>query len=543
MVNIIALFALFSGVVSTVAFSRNIGGSVKSISHYILGLSVLLIASDYLFLGEEHNPYFGYILISVLSVLFFIGELTKSKHGLIWNVIPLISVGALFLVPDYSALTYLNEGIDGFQEVAFIATLSAVTPFLTHLAKLGISNLIIRFGSIRWADNEDNYLESIVSYAFIGGIAALGGFLAGNAGILIAATYYTGASLIARNKLGLKNDTLLTAGTAMFVIAAYFLLLDYSGFSNLELTRGEVIEGAFIGGFTILIYDLFLLLARHNSGKWKIILTLKAIFIPLVAILALVLAYTQLERLGGMLSVAALLFSLAILSVVFSLFKDYTFIGLKLLSVGAAFVVAPFFRPFEQVSEINLEELGITATTDSNTQDTEPATLSLDESSGNWKILSESSKIFFELGPEKGRTKGEITSISGTIQLSSDINKSSINLKMPVKSLTTYIPDRDEHLMEADFFNEKKFPEMQFNSKAIELKGNYYLVQGEFTMMGVTKPLDVELRIIGKGERNGKSTLVIRGKSVLNRTDFGQKTSAKIGDIVEFNYEIVLESV
>lgn len=537
MVNIIGLFALLSGVVSTVAFARNIGGSVKSISHFILGLSVLLLAADYFYDESDKNQLIAFTLIALLSSLFFIGELTKSKHSLAWNILPLISVGALAFIRNISSFSFLGYGIDGLTEVLLIAALSAVTPFLTHLAKLGISNLIIRFGSIRWADNEDNYLESMVSYAFIGGITALGGFLTGPFGILIAATFYTGASLIARNKLGLKNDTLLTAGSAMYLIIGVFLLLEYSGFPTLDFTRGEVLEGAFVGGFTLLIYDLLLLLARHNSGKWKIILTIKAIVLPLIVILVLALAYTQLERLGGMLSISALLLSLALISVIFSLFKDYTIIGLKLIVLGGAFLLAPHFRPVKPVSAINMEELGIEVTDSSSDA---PESLPLDAAIGKWEISTENSKIYFELGPEKGRTKGEIQSISGHFSIPENTNDARIKLVMKVNSLTTYIPDRDEHLMQSDYFNEPEFPEITFVSNEIARKGDHYLVNGQITMMGVTKNQTVELRIIGVGEKDGNPVMVLSGKSRLNRTDFGQSSSAKIGDIVDFNYEVQL---
>jgi polyisoprenoid-binding protein YceI len=538
MVNIIALFALFSGVVSTIAFARNIGGSVKSVSFYILGLSVLLLSIPYFSTNntQVQAVFLPVLLISILSGLFFIGEITKNKNHIIWNLIPVVSIGALFLIDYSGSYTFLESGTDGQLEILLIATLSAVTPFLTHLAKLGISNLIIRFGSIRWADNEDNYLESIVSYAFIGGISALGVFLTGYTGLLIAATFYTGASFIARNKLGLKNDTILSAGGALFLISAMLILIDYSGFNSLDFTMGEVLQGAFVGGFILLIYDLLLLLARHNSGYWKAILAMKAIVIPIITVFMLAFAYTQLERLGGMLSVAALILVLALISIIFSLFKDYTFVGLQLIVLGFAFLIAPNFRPVVIESTIDLSALGIQ---EHNEQEMENS-IDINEAIGAWVIDSENSKILFEIGPTKGRTKGEITDISGSLTIDQNTTSSSVDLKIKVASLTTYIPDRDEHLMEKDYFDEPTYPEMHYVAKTLSQQGGKNTFQGTFTMMGISHPLNVTIQLLGLGEKGGREVLVITGSSKIDRTQFGQKSSAKIGDIVDFNYEIQL---
>lgn len=546
MVTFTVLFSLFSGIITTTAFAKNIGGSVKAISHYILGLVVLILSIDYFSVeGSEEVAPLPLYLLSILSILFFLGELTKHKYSLGWNLLPITLTGTLFLAPQIELTAFLGSGTDGIDGILVIAALSATTPFLTHLAKLGISNLIIRFGSIRWADNEDNYLESLVSYAFIGGISALGLFLSGYAGLLVAGTFYTGASLVARNKLGLKNDIILSAGSALYLIVAMLILLEYGDYDNLDFTRGEILEGAFIGGFMILIYDLLLLLARFNSGKWKAILTLKAIIVPIMAIGALAFAYTQLERLGGLLSLAAVLVSLALISILFSLFKDYTFIGLKLITVGSVFLVTPYILPVQQSSSIDLASLGIeTETKDQSSPNNvvrEPEGKSFEEAIGKWKINEENSKIFFELGPEKGRTKGEFQVVKGNFDIKQNIENSAIQVTLPVKSLSTFIGPRDEHLMEKDYFHEEKYPEITFVSKSISQKEDGLLVAGDFTMMGVSKELDVKLKLIGKGEKDGNPVIVIWGSSTLNRTHFGMASSSKIGDIVEFTYEVQLK--
>ena len=549
MVIIIALFALFSGIIATIAHSRNNYGSIKSISYFILGVSVLILSIDYFKLGEEENRLLPLFLISVLSIHFFIGELTKNKTAIFWNFIPIIAGLSVFLLPDLVGYSYMGFALESSTEVLLLAILSAITPFLTHLAKLGIGNLIIRFGSIKWAENEENYLESLVSYAFIGGVSALGMFLLGNLGLLIAGTFYLSATFIARNKLGLKNDIISAASGAMFLLVFVPILLKMGSYENLDFTRGEVMEGAFIAGFMIIFYDLLLRLARHNTGKWKFLLTFKALFIPLLAIVLLGFAYTQLERLGGVLALAAVVMSMAILSITFALFKNTTYVALKLTTLGATLLLVPYVKPVEMSDSIDLSALGIEKKEeDEKTKKKEdksafsdgPEGIKLEEGIGSWVIDSDNSIIKFELGPDDGRTKGEFKKVNGTFKVNEDIETSTISVTLPVESLTTFNSMRDEHLMESDYFHEEKYPTMKFVSTLFEPKGDGYRVMGDFTMMGETNEIELTLKLVGVGEKDGKRVMVLWGRSQIDRTNYGMSSSSKIGDIVDFQFEVQL---
>jgi len=549
MVTIIALFALFSGILATIAHSRNNYGSIKSISYFILGISVLILSIDYFKLDEEANRLLPLFLISVLSIHFFIGEITKSKTAIFWNFIPVVASLSILLLPGLKGYSYMGFALESSQEVLLLAILSAITPFLTHLAKLGIGNLIIRFGSIKWAENEENYLESLVSYAFIGGVAALGMFLLGNLGLLIAGTFYLSATFIARNKLGLKNDIISAASGAMFLLVFVPILLEMGGFENLDFTRGEVIEGAFIAGFMIIFYDLLLRLARHNTGKWKFLLTFKALFIPLLAIFLLGFAYTQLERLGGVLALAAVVMSMAILSITFALFKNTTYVALKLTALGAILLLVPYVKPVESTSSIDLAELGIEEGKNQKSekkkvsrsnQPEAPEGKSLEKGIGKWVIDSENSKVKFELGPEDGRTKGEFKKVEGKFTVNEKVETSSISVTLPVESLTTFNSMRDEHLMQSDYFHEEKYPTMTFKSTSFEPQGDGYKVIGDFTMMDVTNQIELTLKLVGVGEKDGNRVMVLWGKSQLDRTNYGMSSSSKIGDIVDFKFEVQL---
>ncbi|MEX1192858.1 MAG: YceI family protein [Brumimicrobium sp.] len=547
MVTITAIFTLFAGVLATIAHSRNNYGSVKSISYYILGLSVLILSFDYFQYKAESNQLIPLFLISILSVHFFLGEVSKNKTALLWNIIPVVLSFVVLLLPNLAEYSYMDFSIGSNNEVLIIAIVSSLTPFLTHLAKLGIGSLIITFGSIKWAENEENYLESLVSYAFIGGVAALGMFLMGNLGLLVAGTFYLSASFIARNKLGLENDIISAASGAMFLIVLVPILLSKGGFETLDFTRGEVLEGAFVAGFMIIFYDLLLRLARHNIGTWKFLLTFKSLFVPILAILLLGFAYTQLERLGGVLALAGIIMSMAILSITFALFKNTTYVALKLTTIGVVFLILPYVSPVESKSSIDLNALGIeTNDNDKNSKKSEkqkekaPKGKDLSEGIGKWLIDSENSKVSFELGPDNGRTKGEFQVVKGDFNVKENVNNSEISVTLPVESLTTFNSMRDEHLMESEYFHEEKYPKITFKSTQFEKSNDAYEVKGDFTMMNVTKSIEVTLKLVGIGEKDGKKTMVLWGTSQIDRTEFGMSSSSKIGDVVDFNFEVQL---
>jgi len=536
MVTIIALFALLSGFLASLAYARSKELDVKSISYFIFGFVVIYLSTTY-FNSDNTAPnlLFPYVLVGILAFHFFIGEITKSKIGIIWNFIPPIAAALLFLGFDFEGVTYMDFKVETNVEIVLISLLSSITPFLTHLAKLGIGNLIIRFGSIKWAENEENYLESLVSYAFIGGVAALGSFLLGPLGLLIAATFHLSASFIARNKLGLKNTIILSASSALFLLVLVPIYIKMGGFEQLNFLRGEVIEGAFLAGFMVIAHHLFLKLSRFNTGKWNIILSSIAVVLPLITIFVVGVAYTQFERLGGVLAISGMLVSLALLSVTFSLFKNSSFISLKLMTIGMGVLLLPYIKPVEQVSAIDYESLGIEQ---EEQGEEEPKGKSLSAVVGDWKIDENHSKIYFELGPDDGRTKGEFKSVSGQLNVNENISESIISVTLLLNQLTTYIDFRDEELMGKEYFKADEFPEITFKGSEFTPADDYYVVKGDFTMMGVTKELELNLKLMAIGESEGAEILVFSGDSKIDRTDFGMSPSSKIGNVVDFKIEV-----
>lgn len=102
---------------------------------------------------------------------------------------------------------------------------------------------------------------------------------------------------------------------------------------------------------------------------------------------------------------------------------------------------------------------------------------------------------------------------------------SSIRVTIPIATLSTGVPDLDEHLKSEDFFEVAKYPTATFVSTRVE-KGmdmNQFKVTGNLTIRTVTRPvmLEVTLLKIGKNARTEVATIGFDARGTLKRSDFG----------------------
>ncbi len=90
-------------------------------------------------------------------------------------------------------------------------------------------------------------------------------------------------------------------------------------------------------------------------------------------------------------------------------------------------------------------------------------------------------------------------------------------------SINTGAEDRDKHLRGPDFFNAEKLPAMTFKSvKLSGVKGMKGKVHGELTLMGIARPVVLEVEASGPvTDPWGNERLGAVGRVSINRKDFG----------------------
>lgn len=87
---------------------------------------------------------------------------------------------------------------------------------------------------------------------------------------------------------------------------------------------------------------------------------------------------------------------------------------------------------------------------------------------------------------------GRFNKTSGKIMLDMAAKKGSVDLTIETTSLDMGFPLWDEHMSADGFFNTAKFPTMTFKSKKLVFKDDKVVAaEGEFTLLGVTKPLTI----------------------------------------------------
>jgi len=122
-------------------------------------------------------------------------------------------------------------------------------------------------------------------------------------------------------------------------------------------------------------------------------------------------------------------------------------------------------------------------------------------------------------------TYGNFAEVTGTFRFDPDSPEDgSVRVTIPTESLVTFNKSRDQHLKGPDFFKVKEFPEMTFVSTAWKpLDEDTYQVTGDFTLLGKSQEITVEVDHVGTGA-NPQSGAELRGfhtTFTLDRTDFG----------------------
>ena len=124
--------------------------------------------------------------------------------------------------------------------------------------------------------------------------------------------------------------------------------------------------------------------------------------------------------------------------------------------------------------------------------------------------------------------RGAFTTYNGTFELDpADFTKSKISGEIDVASVDTKNADRDTHLRTDDFFDAKNHPKITFTSTSIEAKGGDYVVHGDLTLRGVTKPIALDVEFAGATKNPyGQTIIGVSATGSINRSDFGVKFNA-----------------
>ncbi len=119
---------------------------------------------------------------------------------------------------------------------------------------------------------------------------------------------------------------------------------------------------------------------------------------------------------------------------------------------------------------------------------------------------------------------------------------SSVNVTIDTSSIITGIEAFDKHLKGSDFFNIEKYKTATFVSTKVDVYNQEYAkVYGDFTMLGVTKPvvLYAKLNKIGKHPFTKKKSVGFSATTVIKRSEFGMNYGiGMVSDDIQIAIEV-----
>jgi polyisoprenoid-binding protein YceI len=144
------------------------------------------------------------------------------------------------------------------------------------------------------------------------------------------------------------------------------------------------------------------------------------------------------------------------------------------------------------------------------------------------------------------RMVGQFETFDGSLQLDPEaLGQGAVSITIRTDSVDTDYEKRDAHLRSPDFFNAAEFPTLTFESTKVEPTGEKTArVQGNLTMLGVTKPVTLEMTLNRVGphpspQMAGVTVAGFSGRTQLHRSDFGMTGMIpNIGDEVEIWLEV-----
>ena len=166
-----------------------------------------------------------------------------------------------------------------------------------------------------------------------------------------------------------------------------------------------------------------------------------------------------------------------------------------------------------------------------------------------WKIDPNHSSVRFQVRHMFAKVQGNFTQFSGSIEYDpANPTASKVEAKIVAASINTNTQRRDDDLRSPDFFDVATYPDLSFTSTKVDTAAGGLKVTGDLTMHGVTKPVVLDVEILGMGPHPmipGGQVAGFSARGKINRQDFGIKWNKTldnggtlVGDDVDLQFDV-----
>ncbi|HEX9286306.1 MAG TPA: YceI family protein [Thermoanaerobaculia bacterium] len=161
------------------------------------------------------------------------------------------------------------------------------------------------------------------------------------------------------------------------------------------------------------------------------------------------------------------------------------------------------------------------------------------------------SEVSFRVRHLVTRVRGRFTDFEARIRVvPGRPEESSVRFFVRAASIDTGLPDRDQHLRSADFFDAERHPEIVFESRRVDPVGeDRYDVTGALSLRGVIREITVPVAFLGfVKDPWGNEKAGFETELTVDRKDFGMVWNAALdnGGVVlgdKVTVSIALEAV
>lgn len=151
---------------------------------------------------------------------------------------------------------------------------------------------------------------------------------------------------------------------------------------------------------------------------------------------------------------------------------------------------------------------------------------------GEWNIDPLHSRLGFSARHAMvTKVRGAFNEVTGKAYIDpQDWENSYAHVTIQVASIDTRNDKRDQHLLSADFFDQEKYPTIEFVSTTIdEVDQDQFIVVGDLTIRGITRPVSIPLDLSGVHvDSFGITRAGLEGGRRIDRREWGMRWNSPL---------------
>lgn len=153
----------------------------------------------------------------------------------------------------------------------------------------------------------------------------------------------------------------------------------------------------------------------------------------------------------------------------------------------------------------------------------------------SWDVNAEHSHVGFSVKHFFTPVQGDFTEFEVELFYDAgDPDASTVEVTIPVSSISTGNSSRDGHLVTPDFFDAATYPNITFKSTSVRSEGDQLIATGDLTIKGVTREIELPITVAGVQEvpeqmRQMLGATRVAGfeaSTTIDRGDFGVGTGS-----------------